>query len=451
MSALALIMQKRGYSVSGSDQNTNARLEELKQAGITVYSQQEAGNIAKIRNGERIHPIIIVSTAIQSTNSELNAAKQANLEILHRSDLLSLLIKEQPTIAIAGTHGKTTTSTILTTLLAIANEDPTAIIGGLVPYYNSNSHIGTGRLLIAEADESDGSLIKFRPKIGVITNLELDHIDHYLDLNELIYTMKIFEDNCKQLIANYDCKTLRENLKAKRWWSIKTHNNVDFSAIPVKISGLHTIADFYENGNFIEQITIPIPGLHNLSNSIGAIAACRAEGMPFEKIKKGLSLLKAPKRRFEFRGIWKDRLIVDDYAHHPSEIRATVDLAKVIIETKESHFPGKAKRLIVVFQPHRYSRTKEFLKEFCESLKEADYILLAPIYPAGEKPIKGLSSHTLEDYIKNSPPSKPVKTANSLNMLVNLIKEKTKENDLILVLGAGNINIIWDKLNHVNS
>ncbi len=445
MSALATILSKRGYSVSGSDSKKNIAISNLEKEGIKIFSGQNASNIQTICNS-KILPLIVSSTAIPPNNLELKAAQKEKLEIWHRSDLLAYLIQKQPSIAIAGSHGKTTTSTMITTLLAMANEDPTAIIGGYIPYYRSNGHAGSGKLLIAEADESDGTLVKFQAKLGLITNLELDHTDHYCNLEEVIQAMQTFGKGCKSLLANYDCPTIRQNLKASAWWSIKTKKGVEFAALPVSIDGKETIAEIYEKGEFLGEIKLSMPGLHNLSNAIAAIGACRLEGFSFGELQNLIPQLQAPKRRFDYRGEWNERLIVDDYAHHPSEVRATVEMARLMIKTGRSPLPRPPKRLVVVFQPHRFSRTQEFLHDFASALGGADSVLLAPVYGAGEMAIEGATSQALAESIKKTHSKIFIGVAKNFKEIEVLLTEKTNRNDLIIAMGAGDINTLFDQL-----
>ena len=451
MSALALILMKRGYSISGSDQKPSQFLKSLSAQGIKIFKQQNATNIQTICQNNYVQTLVVVSTAVPNSNPELKAAKKAKLKICHRSDILAALIQQQPSIAVAGSHGKTTTSTFITTLLAKSNQDPTAVIGGVIPYFNSNGHAGLGKLLVAEADESDGSLVKFHAQLGLITNLELDHTDHYPDLNALIKTMKVFSKNCKHLLANYDCPNLRKNIKASNWWSIETSQGVDFAALPVRVDGNQTIADIYEKGQRISQIALPMAGLHNLSNAIAAIAACRLAGTPLNVLQKNISHLKAPGRRFDFRGVWKGRQIVDDYAHHPSEVRATLSMARLMIDSGQSPLPKSPKRLVVIFQPHRYSRINQFLKDFAFSLEKSDLVFIAPVYAAGESPITGTESKSLAICLKKHYPKMPVLVAESLEEITDFVKNHTLENDLVLTLGAGDINKLWEKLRKYNS
>ena len=445
MSALARILVDRGHPVSGSDPRDTSTSRQLKQLGVTVFHQQTAGTIETLLNdGHR--PIVVVSTAIPASNPELSRALAAGLDVWHRSDLLAALIDQQPSIAVAGSHGKTTTSTLITTLLIEAGEDPTAIIGGIVPCLESNGHAGHGRLLVAEADESDGSLVKFRAHLGLITNLELDHTDHYSDLNDLISTMRRFADGCDRVLANKDCPVIQEQLPADAWWSVTEANGVDFAALPLQLDGDRCHARFYEQGEPVGDFVLPLPGLHNLSNAAGALAACRMEGIPFEQLVNGLTALKPPGRRFDWRGTWEGRHIVDDYAHHPSEVKATLAMAQLMVSSGRSPLPTPPRRLLAVFQPHRYSRTQEFLESFANALQNCDSLLLAPIYGAGEEPLNGVCSQTLADRIHALKPDLEVAVADNLDHLTDLVKTRSRREDLVLAMGAGDVNGLWPRL-----
>ena len=447
MSALAMILAKKGYSVSGSDSKNSSILEDLRASGINIFKKQEANNIdeiLKLKNNNEI--FIVTSSAIRENNLELKRALKYNLSIKHRSEILALMINQNDSIVVSGSHGKTTTSTYIATIITLANKNPTAVIGGIVPIYEKNYNVGDGKLLIAEADESDGSLVNFNPNIGIITNIELEHVDHYKNLEELIKTMTIFADNCKYLVGNYDCQNIRKNIKACHWFSTKNIKNIDFALIQEESNGCETIAKYYEQGVFIDLIKIPIPGKHNLSNSIAAIAGCRLTGLDFKTIKKGIEKLKLPERRFDYKGLWKNRIIVDDYAHHPSEIDAAISMASLMINTENNIFPISPNRLVIIFQPHRFTRTKKFEKDFAKSLIKSDLIFIMPVYSAGEDKIKGINNHSLAYLMKKINTDKNIYTPNNNQELINLLKEKTKPKDLILLMGAGNINMIWDNL-----
>jgi UDP-N-acetylmuramate--alanine ligase len=420
MSALAGILAERGFSVSGSDPRDNAVVQNLRQRGVRVFREQNAATIAAIRSG--------------------------GLEIWHRSDVLAGLINDQAAIAVAGSHGKTTTSTLVASLLHSTGQDPTAVIGGIVPAFGSNGRQGQGRLLVAEADESDGSLVKFKPSLGVITNLELDHTDHYPDLAALITTLQRFAGSCGRLLANRDCPILREHFKADAWWSIRSPDDATFATIALEERGDGTLAEFYEQGVRVGRLNLPLPGRHNLSNATAALAACRLEGVSFVELQQALAGLRSPGRRFDFRGSWRERLIVDDYAHHPSEVAATLAMARLMVSTGCSPLPQKPKRLLAIFQPHRYSRTAEFLEGFATALAAADEVLLAPLYSAGEAPINGISSEALAAAIRRQRPQLPVHVAASLDDLAALVVRQSLVGDLVLAMGAGDVNSLFDRL-----
>ena len=441
MSALAMILAKNGYSISGSDQKKSTILKELSLNQLSIFETQEESNIEKICrvHGENI--LVVISSAIREDNLELSKAKQCNLTIKHRSEILAFLIEQKKSIVISGSHGKTTTSTYITTLLSYAKRSPTAIIGGIVPMYKKNYNFSESELLIAEADESDGSLVKFDPNIGVITNIELEHVDHYKNLDNLIKTMQKYAHKCKYLIANSDCKNIKNNIVASQWFSTKEIKNIDFALIPKESNGYEVTADYYEKEKLIDILRLPTPGIHNLSNAIAAIAACRTAGILFKDLKTGLDHLELPSRRFDLKGLWKNRIIVEDYAHHPSEIDATVSIATQIINNKLS-----TNRLVTIFQPHRYSRTQKFKKEFAQSLSKSDLVFITPIFSAGEDKIEGINNLSIGYELKKLKPNLELYTPENNHDLIKLIKEKTIEKDLILIMGAGDINVICASL-----
>ena len=446
MSALAMILAKSGYSISGSDNKKSSMLKELAANDINIFESQEPKNIDQIIKVKNKNTLVVISSAIRENNLELNRARKCNLTVKHRSEILAWLIDKNNSIVVSGSHGKTTTSTYITTILSLANKEPTAIIGGIVPLYKKNYNFGDGQLLIAEADESDGSLIQFKPNIGVITNIELEHVDHYKNLEDLIITMKNFASNCKYLIGNADCKNVRNNINASTWFSTKMIDNIDFSLIEKKSNGCEIIAEYYEQETYIDLIKIPVPGKHNLSNTIAAIAACRRAGIIYEQIKKGIENLQLPARRFDYKGLWENRLIVDDYAHHPSELDAAISMASLMLNTKNNIFPISPSRLVTVFQPHRFSRSKKFEQDFAKSLMQSDLVFITPIYSAGEKAIEGVNNRSLAYQIKRLKPKLEIYAPDNNQELIKLLKEKTQPKDLILMMGAGNINMIWKKL-----
>ena len=450
MSALAGILAQRGFDVSGSDPRDQAVLTQLRRQGVRIFRQQTASTIDAIRSGTSTSPLVVISSAVPETNPELTAARRAGLTICHRADILAALINAQPSIAVAGSHGKTTTSTLIATLLEATHHDPTAVIGGVVPAFGSNGRHGEGRLLVAEADESDGSLVKFRASLAVLTNLELDHTDHYPSLEALIATVQRFTRGSQSLLANADCAVLREHFKADHWWSIEAPQQADFAALALQRRGDGTSAEFYEQGKPVGSLAIPLPGAHNLSNVTAAVAACRLQGVSFAELQQAVAGLRAPGRRFDYRGTWQQRLVVDDYAHHPSEVRATLEMARLMLTTGTSPLPQQPQRLLAVFQPHRYTRTAEFMEGFAEALSRADAVVLAPLYSAGEAPIKGVCSEALATAISRCNPTLPVAVADCSEALAHLVESSSAPGDLVLAMGAGDINGLWERLNRLS-
>ncbi len=445
MSALAGILAARGFSVSGSDPRRAPVVEALKLKGVRVFQEQTAATIQAVQ-ASGASPLVVISSAVPDTNGELIEARRLGLVVVHRSDVLAALINAQPSIAVAGSHGKTTTSTLIATLLEATDQDPTAVIGGIVPAFASNGRHGEGPLLVAEADESDGSLVKFRAQLGVLTNIELDHTDHYPDLDALISTLQRFAGGSGRLLANRDCPILREHFKADSWWSTEAAEGVNFAAIAQEERGDGTLADYYEDGILMGSLSLPLPGRHNLSNALAAIAACRLEGVPFADLQQAISKLRPPGRRFDCRGIWEERIVVDDYAHHPSEVAATLSMARLMVSSGRSPLPRPPQRLVAVFQPHRYTRTAQFLQGFAAALTQADLVLIAPLYSAGEAPMPGVSSAALAQAVRTLAPHLEVLEAQTLDHLAHQIAATSRPGDLVLAMGAGDVNGLWERL-----
>lgn len=446
MSALAGILAKRGFQVSGSDRRCSPVIEGLRQCGVQIFLSQSAETITALQQAGTANPVVVISSAVPKSNPELLEARQRGWTVVHRSDVLAALISSQPSIAVAGSHGKTTTSTLIATLLAATQRDPTAVIGGIVPAFGSNARHGEGRLLVAEADESDGSLVKFKAHLGVITNLELDHTDHYPDLNALIETLKHFAAGSEQVLANKDCPILREHFEADHWWSTQSQEQTSFAAIAVEEHGDGTVAQFYENGQPVGLFELPLPGRHNLNNATAALAACRLEGVPFAELQQAIAQVRPPGRRFDCRGLWQERIVVDDYAHHPSEVSATLAMARLMVNSGRSPLPAPPQRLVAIFQPHRYSRTAQFLEEFSIALCSADLVVVAPLYAAGEDPILGISSQAMGAAVRRLAPQLEVLVADSLDQLTEQVVHRTRPGDLVLAMGAGDVNSLWDRL-----
>ena len=441
MSGIALVLLKKGLSVSGSDIATNDRLIEITKNGGIVFNSQQPQNIDLIKkkfNAKKI--TIVISSAINHNNKELSYCIKHKLKIKHRSDILSLIMKSFKSIAVAGSHGKTSTSTILTTLIDLCTKNTSSIVGGILPKYESNTIIKNSKYLVAEIDESDGTTSKYSPYLGIINNIDFDHCDYYSNLEKLISSFSEFGSNSEILLSNDDCKITKKNITSDYTWSTKKVNNVNFAMISKKFNSEYTIADYYENGQEIARLKIPIPGIHNLSNITAAISACRLLNIDFNYILKNIQFLKLPRKRFDLRGEISGRKIIDDYGHHPNEIKATLELARLFIKNKDNNI----NRLVIVFQPHRYTRVNKFLEGFIKELSKADYIIITNIFSAGENNLNNINSQFIANKIYKI--NKNVKYINSNNEIAKKFFDLTNKGDLILNMGAGDCHNLWSLL-----
>ena len=445
MSAIAIALIKKGYSVSGSDLVTNKETQRLKTLGAIIFESQIKNNIDFIISKFQKQKInFVISSAIKDENEELSYCKKNKFLIKHRSEILAMIMKSYISLSIAGSHGKTSTSTFLSTLLEVCTHDSSSITGGIIPIYKSNAHIENTKFLVTEVDESDGTINNYNSDIGIINNIDYDHCDHFSDIDEVLSTFKKFASNSKKLLTNYDCEVTRNNFTSNNKWSNKEINNITYSIIPNNINKNNTVGKYYEKGKFIDEICIPIPGFHNLSNITAAIAASRMIGVSFNEIKKNIKSLELPKKRFEFRGKLNQRIIYDDYAHHPNEIKATIDLARLFIENNNN----QRSRLVAIFQPHRYTRVKQFINEFVIELAKADVIYLTSIFGAGEENIDNIDSKLIVDLIYKI--NKNVKYLKNNYEIKNKFFELTNKNDFIINMGAGDCHNLWSILTNKN-
>ena len=442
MSAIAIALIKKGYSVSGSDIVKNQETRKLQELGAIIFDSQIKNNVdfvlSKFQN-KQIN--FVISSAIKNENEELCYCKKKNLLINHRSEILAMIMKSYVTLSISGSHGKTSTSTFLSTLLELCTHNSSSITGGVIPIYESNAYIENTKFLVTEVDESDGTINNYTSNIGIISNIDFDHCDHFSDISEIVSAFKKFAYNSKKLLINYDCEITRKNFPSNNKWSNKESNNIAYSIIPCDVNKNNTIGKYYENGNFIDILNIPIPGLHNLSNITAAIAASRMIGVSFRDIKKNIKFLKLPKKRFELRGTLKERTFYDDYAHHPNEIKATINLARLFIKDKNEK---EKRRLVAIFQPHRFSRVKEFINEYVEELSKADVIYLTNIFGAGEKNIHNINSKEIAALIYKK--NKNVKYFKNNYEIKDKFFELTQKDDLIVNMGAGDCHNLWSIL-----
>jgi UDP-N-acetylmuramate--alanine ligase len=435
MSALAYVLVKRGFDVTGSDLQAGHMAYELAEAGALVYMGHDE---CQIEGAEAV----VVSTAIPKTNPELVAARAKNIPVLHRSDVLMALLNGTGTkgVAVAGAHGKTTTSAMIGVIAAEAGIDPTVVIGGDVAALGGNARNGESEWVVAEADESDGSFLKFLPFIPVITNIEDDHLDHY-GTEENIY--QAFKEYLSHMREGGTAVLCLDNAKVRRLSEETERNYItygltedcDYYAKDICYSVDGTDYDVYNNGKKLASVHLIVPGRHNVLNSLGAFAASVLMGISPETIVGALAKFSGAKRRFETKGKENGIWVVDDYAHHPTEIGATLQAAK---ETG-------AKRIVCVFQPHRYTRTKLLYEEFCKCFGNCDKLILTHIYSAGEDPIPGVSGKNLAESIKVTT-GKDVTYIDSFARLEEYLFKNCKPGDLVITMGAGDVFRIGEEL-----
>ena len=430
MSGIAKIMLSQGIEVSGSDLKESTVTENLRTMGAKIFIGHKAENVEGV-------DLLVLSTAIAADNPERAAALGQEIPTMARAEALALLMNGKRSVAVAGTHGKTTTTSMLTVALQSAGLDPSFAIGGMINASGVNAYFGTGEIFVAEADESDGSFLAYKPLGAVITNIELDHVDHFADL-ESIYAL--FEEFIGSiafngfLIACGDDPGVRELLEriksmGRSDLTITTYGEGenDWQITRIALNAGSSAARVLHNGKVIGELELQVPGHHNLLNALAALAASDALNIPARSILDGLATFTGSRRRFELKGEVGGVRVVDDYGHHPTEIRVTLETAR--------RYVG-AGRLIVIFQPHRYSRTQAFASEFAKALDLADEIYLLEVYAASEDPIPGVSSLLISSQMS----SEKVHYEPSMVAVVEAVTEGAKENDLIMTMGAGDVS-----------
>ncbi|NJN72579.1 MAG: UDP-N-acetylmuramate--L-alanine ligase [Limnothrix sp. RL_2_0] len=437
MSALAYVLAQRKLPVSGSDRRSSHITKRLAAVGTRIFEQQVKENLQGHGTAGAIAsndlPQVVCSTAIGKKNPEFQAAQSLGCPIFHRSDILAALVSEYDSIAVGGTHGKTTTSSLIGYVLLVAGVDPTIIVGGEVDAWDGNARLGQGSYLVAEADESDGTLVKLNPLLGVVTNIELDHPDHYESLDEVIATFQTFAQRCKHLVACVDCPTIAAgHLDYTVGYALENIDKADFWATDVEYGSTSTKATIWERGDRLGIINLSLLGTHNLSNALAAIAVARHLGVPFAPIAEALSTFGGAKRRFEVKGKRQGITFIDDYAHHPSELTVTLAAARLRA--------GKDDRIVAIFQPHRYSRTETFFNDFAKAFVDADITIITDIYGAGEENPANLTGESLQKAIAQHQDS--VYYQPELQALPQWLAPQLKDGDLVIFLGAGNLNQI---------
>ncbi len=437
MSAIAQVLKGMGHDVSGSDMKESRYTSTLKNEGIRVLIGHDSKNIEDA-------DAAVYSTAIPRSNIELKTAEERGIPIYSRSDILAWILNSKKGIAIAGTHGKTTTTSMISMMLQGLGLDPTIIVGGELNELGSNARFGKGDLVVAEACESDGSFLKYRPFIGVVTNIEEDHFDFYEDMEEIIRSFNRFMANTRPggfIVLNGDEIKISDflHLEKKKAIFFGIGENNDIYAEKIKLgnfSSSYTLVISRDRAKEKYKIKLNVPGIHNIKNSLAAFSVCRAMDLDIEKAAGELKNFTGVKRRFEKRGEIKGAVIFDDYAHHPSEVSATLEAAA----------EEKARRIITVFQPHRYSRLAGLEKKFAVCFKYSDILIITDVYGAGEQPIPGITGKFLIDSIIESGFENKIIYIPKLKDISEYLEQNIKENDMILVMGAGDITRVSDEL-----
>ena len=419
MSGLAKIMKEQGYSVYGSDLEIKPVTEEMEQMGIEVFIGQKEENLI----GKRID-LFVYSTAIKDTNPEYRYIVTNGIKSIKRGQLLAELMNDFEGIAVAGTHGKTTTSSMMS--VAFLEKDPYIVVGGIIPEIQSNSRIGHSDIFIAEADESDNSFLFLKPKYSVVTNVEPDHLEHHGTFENIKKSFEEFIDKTEKLaVLCADSEEIRNlNIKNENvvWYSIKDEN-ADIFAKNIRIEDGYSVYEVVKDGINIGEFRLSIPGEHNISNSLTVIYLSLELGCSLEFVKNKIYNFKWANRRYQViydKGI----KIIDDYAHHPTEIKVTIEAAK----------KNEGKKVNVIFQPHRYSRTKFFLDDFVEALKLADKLILMPIYSAGEENIYDITSEKLAEMV-----GKDVLVCEK-EEIEEIVKNNKESNEIFIFMGAGSVS-----------
>lgn len=435
MSGLAEILLEEGFTISGSDAKQSALTDSLAKKGATIYIGQKASNLS-------IRPALVVYTAaIREDNEEFKAAVDAGIPMLSRAELLGQIMDNyEKSIAVAGTHGKTTTTSMISQILLVAKADPTISVGGILESIGGNIRVGGSEVFITEACEYTNSFLHFHPKYSIITSVEAEHLDFFKDIEDIRRSFHEFAGNTSHdgvLIINGQIEAL-DQITNNLSCSVTTYGlceNDDFYAKNITYNdhacGTYTLMHKTED---LGTVSLSVPGKHNVSNSLAAIALCLNLGLPLDVIKKGLLQFGGTKRRFEYKGTKNGITVIDDYAHHPTEVAATLTAAR--------NYPHG--RIICVFQPHTYSRTKAFLSDFARVLSMADIVVLADIYAAREKNTIGISSKDLlTELQKNGQESYYFP---SFDEIETFLSEKCINNDLLITMGAGDVYLIGEHL-----
>jgi UDP-N-acetylmuramate--alanine ligase len=438
MSGIAEVLVNLGYRVTGTDLADSETTRRLVGLGATVHRGHDSAWLADA-------DVVVVSSAIPANNPEVAAARERKIPVIPRAEMLGELMRLKQGLLVAGSHGKTTTTSMVAAVLHEAGFDPTMVIGGKVNSFDSNARLGYGDVFVAEADESDGSFLVLSPTLAIITNIDAEHLDHYGSLERLIDAFVGFANRVPFYGMTAIClddanvRAIRPRLTKRTVSYAITDESADYRAVEISTanattgnghSSFRVLAHGVDRGEF----EISMPGRHNILNALATIALCDEQGVSTAVSRKALAEFSGVQRRFTLRGMVRDIAVVDDYGHHPTELRATLSAAR------DAH---PKRRIVAVFQPHRYTRVRNHLEDFVSSLDAADLVVLTPIYAAGEAPIPGIDSETLASLLRARVPGREVLLVPSEGDVVvattQLLRRSLAPNDLALTLGAGSI------------
>ena len=433
MSGIAEVLHNLGHRVQGSDQSESANVQRLRDKGIPVHIGHKAENLGDAE-------VVVVSTAIKKNNPELIAAREKLLPVVRRAEMLAELMRFRSAIAIGGTHGKTTTTSLVATLLEAGGLDPTVINGGIINAYGTNARMGEGEWMVVEADESDGTFLKLPADVAVVTNIDPEHLDHYGNFDAVRAAFRQFVENVPfygfgvLCIDHPEVQSLVGRIEDRKVITYGENPQADVRFSNVRIDGTRSLFDVEirrrRTGKVIhiKDLVMPMPGRHNISNATAAVAVANRLGISSEAIAKGLASFGGVKRRFTLTGEWNEIKVFDDYGHHPVEIKAVLKAAREACKG----------RVIAVHQPHRYTRLSSLFEEFAACFNDADSIFLAPVYAAGEDPIEGIDSQTLVSRIKANG-HRDARYLPSQEDLAAMVAEIAQPGDFVVLLGAGSI------------
>jgi len=434
MSGIAEVLHNLGYEITGSDLRESDITSRLRKLGIKIFIGHDEKNI------EAAH-VVVTSSAVSSSNPEVTAAKDRGVPVIPRAEMLAELGRLKYGILVAGAHGKTTTTSLIATLLGEGGLDPTVVIGGKLKAFGSNARLGQGEFLVAEADESDGSFLKLSPAIAIITNIDREHMDYFKDIDTLKAAFLSFINKvpfygvaivCKE---NEHTREILPQIK-RRVLTYGLSHDADMYARNIRFGESGMIFEAVFKGNLLGEFRVPILGVHNVLNSLAAILTAMQLQMPQDKIKVGLGGFGGIQRRFEFRGQSRSIKVYDDYGHHPVEIRAVLKAAREC-------FPDN--RIVVIFQPHRYTRTRDLMNDFALSFGSVDRLYLLDIYAASETPINGVDSAALLRKIQEVGLLK-AEYINDRDELIKSLLSDLKNGDIVITLGAGDVYKIGEEL-----